>query len=135
MAGDVYSMPPYTGRGGWSWYTGAASWLHRAAVESIFGLNLSAHGLSLKPSLPAHWPRAEMTLRRAERTVRIVIVQTLGVQHGQAPLAKVEAAPSTVGDLPANVVLLRVGQSIDWTALPPTSCLLLQVELPVLQPV
>ena len=24
MAGDVYTQPPYVGRGGWSWYTGAA---------------------------------------------------------------------------------------------------------------
>ena len=42
VAADVYSAPPYTGRGGWSWYTGAAGWLHRGAVESILGLNLQA---------------------------------------------------------------------------------------------
>src|SRR5204863_3014726 len=23
MAGDIYSAPPYVGRGGWSWYTGS----------------------------------------------------------------------------------------------------------------
>jgi cyclic beta-1,2-glucan synthetase len=40
MAGDVYTQPPYVGRGGWSWYTGRAAWMHRAAVESIFGLRL-----------------------------------------------------------------------------------------------
>ena len=38
MAGDVYTQPPYVGRGGWSWYTGSAAWMHRAAVESICGL-------------------------------------------------------------------------------------------------
>jgi cyclic beta-1,2-glucan synthetase len=38
MAGDIYSQPPYVGRGGWSWYTGAAAWLHRAVIESMFGL-------------------------------------------------------------------------------------------------
>ena len=39
MAGDVYSAPPYVGRGGWSWYTGSAAWMHRAAIESMFGLS------------------------------------------------------------------------------------------------
>jgi len=24
MAADVYSVPPHTGRGGWTWYTGSA---------------------------------------------------------------------------------------------------------------
>ena len=132
VAGDVYSMPPYTGRGGWSWYSGAASWLHRAAVESILGLNLSAHGLSLTPSVPADWPRAEITLRRGERTVRIVILQAQGAQFGQPQ--QVDAAP-TVQDLPADVVKLRVGESVDWTRLPLTSCLLVRVEVRVEVPV
>ncbi|MEO8082117.1 MAG: glucoamylase family protein, partial [Caldimonas sp.] len=39
MAGDVYGAPPYVGRGGWSWYTGSAAWMHRAAIESLFGLS------------------------------------------------------------------------------------------------
>jgi len=42
MAGDVYTQPPYVGRGGWSWYTGAAAWMQRAAIESIFGLRQAA---------------------------------------------------------------------------------------------
>jgi len=36
--GDVYSHPQHAGRGGWSWYTGSAAWMYRAAVESILGL-------------------------------------------------------------------------------------------------
>ena len=66
MAGDVYGQAPYAGRGGWSWYTGAAAWMHRAAVESIFGLKLNASELSITPCLPAHWHEAEISLRRNE---------------------------------------------------------------------
>ncbi len=33
MAADVYSLPPHTGRGGWTWYTGAAGWTYRLLVE------------------------------------------------------------------------------------------------------
>ena len=35
--GDVYAVPPHTGRGGWTWYTGSAGWMYRAGLESILG--------------------------------------------------------------------------------------------------
>ena len=37
---DVYGAPPHTGRGGWTWYTGSASWLYRVALETILGFQL-----------------------------------------------------------------------------------------------
>ena len=75
MAADVYSQPPYAGRGGWSWYTGAAGWMHRAAVESILGLQRHADGLVFTPCLPAHWPQAEVRLSHAGRSLRFVLVR------------------------------------------------------------
>ena len=45
MAGDVYSEPPHAGRGGWTWYTGAAGWMYRA-------------GRRVDPGLPAARDRA-----------------------------------------------------------------------------
>ncbi|ABM38392.1 GH36-type glycosyl hydrolase domain-containing protein [Polaromonas naphthalenivorans] len=62
MAGDVYSAAPYMGRGGWSWYTGSAAWLYRAAVETLLGLAVQPGRLSLSPRLPAHWPAVELHL-------------------------------------------------------------------------
>ena len=38
MAADVYSVPPYVGRGGWTWYTGAAGWMYQAGLEWILGV-------------------------------------------------------------------------------------------------
>ncbi|MFP5407325.1 MAG: GH36-type glycosyl hydrolase domain-containing protein, partial [Gammaproteobacteria bacterium] len=35
---DVYTAPGHVGRGGWTWYTGTAGWLYRAAVEWMLGL-------------------------------------------------------------------------------------------------
>ena len=52
------------GRGGWSWYTGAAAWLHRAAIESIAGLRVKGDRVCLRPHLPSHWPHITITLRR-----------------------------------------------------------------------
>lgn len=63
MAGDVYGAPPYAGRGGWSWYTGSAAWMYRAATESIFGLEFGPQRLCFRPCFPAHWDQAHMQLR------------------------------------------------------------------------
>jgi cyclic beta-1,2-glucan synthetase len=73
MAGDVYTHPPYTGRGGWSWYTGSAAWMHRAAIESICGLRVRAGRISLAPRLPSHWPRIQMTLHRNGRVHELIV--------------------------------------------------------------
>jgi cyclic beta-1,2-glucan synthetase len=109
MAADVYSAPPFEGRGGWSWYTGAAGWLHRAALGSILGLQMGAEDLCFTPCLPTHWPRAELTLVRNGHSMRFVLVR------GE-PLA----ALATCTDPHAQ--LLRVGESLRWTDLPQNSC-------------
>ena len=62
-AADVYSQPPYAGRGGWSWYTGSAAGLHRAAVGSICGLQVQGGRVRLQPVLPSHWPGVQIRLR------------------------------------------------------------------------
>ena len=38
VAADIYSEGDKGGRGGWTWYTGSAGWLYRAAVEGILGI-------------------------------------------------------------------------------------------------
>ena len=52
MAADVYSVPPYVGRGGWTWYTGAAGWMYQAGLEWILGLKKKGSNLFLQPLYP-----------------------------------------------------------------------------------
>ena len=73
VAADVYSQPPYAGRGGWSWYTGSAAGLYRAAVGSICGLQVQGDRVRLQPALPSHWPSAQITLRRAGGVHRFTV--------------------------------------------------------------
>jgi len=108
MAGDIYSQPPHVGRGGWSWYTGAAAWLHRAAVESMFGLQQGAQSLSLRPCLPSHWDEAELSLRRGELTLRFILVRS-----GAA--TALAAASHALGGVQAR--LLWPGEALDWAHL------------------
>lgn len=55
VTADVYGEGAYAGRGGWSWYTGSAGWLYRAAVEGILGITRTDGRLHISPSLPEDW--------------------------------------------------------------------------------
>jgi cellobiose phosphorylase len=52
---------PHHGRGGWTWYTGSAAWLHRVVGEWVLGVRPEWDGLRLDPCLPPGWERARMT--------------------------------------------------------------------------
>ncbi|MBP6503204.1 MAG: carbohydrate-binding protein [Rhodoferax sp.] len=109
MAGDVYSQPPYAGRGGWSWYTGSAGWMHRAAIESMFGLHLGPQTLYFTPCLPAHWSRVELVLKREGRSMRFIL------WRGRA--AEALAAVAVPG-----AVLLHCGEMLAWNRLLEGAC-------------
>jgi len=51
---------PRYGRGGWTWYTGSAQWLLRAALEGLFGLQPVVEGLRISPCLPSAWPSCQV---------------------------------------------------------------------------
>jgi cyclic beta-1,2-glucan synthetase len=71
--GDVYSMPPNVGRGGWTWYSGSAAWMYRVAVESILGLRRQGEFLTIDPRIPANWPKFEATVRHFGSTYQILV--------------------------------------------------------------
>jgi cellobiose phosphorylase len=56
VAADVYSVPPHTGRGGWTWYTGSAGWMYRLIVESLLGITRDGARLRIAACLPPAWP-------------------------------------------------------------------------------
>ena len=72
-AGDIASAPPHRGRGGWSWYTGAASWTWRLGVEGLLGINLIGGKVQIAPSLPPDWPGYRATLRRGDAAISISV--------------------------------------------------------------
>jgi cellobiose phosphorylase len=82
LAGDVAAVPPHTGRGGWSWYTGSASWFYRVAVESFLGLKVRGDSLSIDPCIPKHWPGFTLTFRRKETSYRIEVENSAKVNRG-----------------------------------------------------
>jgi cellobiose phosphorylase len=51
---------PHHGRGGWTWYTGSAAWLHRVVTQWVLGVRPEWDGLRIDPCLPPGWPGARM---------------------------------------------------------------------------
>jgi cyclic beta-1,2-glucan synthetase len=71
MAGDVYGRAPHAGRAGWTWYTGSAAWMYRAAIESVLGLRRRGNHFTIDPCVPSSWPEYEIVWRIG--TTRYVI--------------------------------------------------------------
>ena len=71
VAADVYSEPPWEGRGGWTWYTGSAGWLYRLGIERLLGLVRDGARLCFAPALPPDWRTCEVDYRHGETLYRI----------------------------------------------------------------
>jgi cyclic beta-1,2-glucan synthetase len=84
VAADLYSQPPHTARGGWTWYTGSAGWMYRVGVESILGLTRRDGALRIDPCIPKAWPGYEMVFRIGRATYRIRVENPHGVNRGVA---------------------------------------------------
>jgi len=54
-AADVYTLKGHEGRGGWTWYTGSASWMYRLLQESLLGIRREADTLRIEPLVPPTW--------------------------------------------------------------------------------
>lgn len=92
---DTYKAEPYVtpgnidgplsefyGRGGWTWYTGSAQWLHRVATHWILGIRPQEDGLLVEPSIPAHWQGFRVTRRFRGAVYQIEVDNPQHVNRG-----------------------------------------------------
>ncbi|TCL72891.1 glucoamylase family protein [Rhizobium sp. BK251] len=73
IAADVYGHGDLTSRGGWTWYTGSAGWLYRAAVEGLLGIRVKDGRLHVRPAIPGEWDGFAAELQLAGREYRISV--------------------------------------------------------------
>ena len=99
VAADVYSVPPHTGRGGWTWYTGSAGWMYRIGVEVILGITLRNGALHIDPCIPRAWPRYEVTFKPRRTPYRIVVENPDRVSRGVKHI-DVDGVDCTGQDIP-----------------------------------
>ena len=102
VAADVYSVAPHAGRGGWTWYTGSASWMYRAGLEWILGFRVRAGRLLLTPNIPADWPGFEILFRHGSSSYEIRVENPDRVGHG---VARVELDGITLAPGDAQIAL------------------------------
>jgi len=74
-AADIYGSEPHIGRGGWTWYTGSASWMYRLIIESVLGLQLKVNTLTFNPCIPAEWEHFKIHYRFRETVYHITLGQ------------------------------------------------------------
>lgn len=73
IAADIYSNKNFAGRGGWTWYTGSASWAYKIALEDILGLKKIGNELQLDPRIPSTWDNFEITYKYESTTYKIYV--------------------------------------------------------------
>ncbi len=91
---DQYAAEPYVtpgniegpdsrhyGRGGWTWYTGSASWLFRVTIDHLIGIQASYDGLKVRPCFPAHWPQVKLN-RLFRGTMYYITIENIEKESG-----------------------------------------------------
>lgn len=73
VAADVYTTSHAAGRGGWTWYTGSASWTYRVALEEIVGLRKEGNVIRIDPCVPETWPELSIEYRHGTAVYRITV--------------------------------------------------------------
>lgn len=86
VAADVYSAEPHIGRGGWTWYTGAAGWMYKTGLEDIVGFSKSGNRLRIDPCIPRRWSQYAITCRFGQTVYEITVSNPDGVCRGVSEL-------------------------------------------------
>jgi cyclic beta-1,2-glucan synthetase len=86
LAADIAGNAPHVDRGGWSWYTGAAAWTWRLAVEHILGLQLAGGALRISPCLPKAWKGFEVRIARPAGSLVIRVEDPNGLGAGDVTI-------------------------------------------------
>jgi len=96
-AADVYAVWPHTGRGGWTWYTGSASWMYRAALEFILGFKLRGGRLKIDPCIPRGWREYEIDYRYRSAHYHIKVENPHGLCRGVSRI-EVDGTPQATDE-------------------------------------
>lgn len=110
VAADVYALAPHVGRGGWTWYTGAAAWMYRLIVESMLGLTLEVDRLQFRPCIPADWKSFLVHYRYRDTFYHITVTRTGAVQDVTVDgLLQSNGTIHLIDDRKEHLVEVRIG--------------------------
>lgn len=79
---DVYGTGNLAGRGGWTWYTGSASWYYKAGIEYILGLKIKKEIISIEPCIPKEWKEYSIKYKWKNSCYNITVKNPNGKNTG-----------------------------------------------------
>ncbi len=82
ISADIYGYGNLAGQGGWSWYTGSASWYYICLIKFILGLKIENGELLLKPSIPKYWSEYSIKYKYGESVYNIKVKNPNGKNTG-----------------------------------------------------
>ena len=94
---DVSPAEGHLGRGGWTWYTGSASWMYRIGLEGILGLEKRGNSLHIQPRAPAAWQEYQIEYRFGGSTYAITVRRDAGTT---SVVAAVDGTETPDGSIP-----------------------------------
>lgn len=86
LAADIYYGKNYSGRGGWSWYTGSSSLYYQAALEHVLGMNKVGDEISFSPCIPASWKKYEIIYHYQSAQYLIEVLNPAGLCSGETSI-------------------------------------------------
>jgi cyclic beta-1,2-glucan synthetase len=96
VAADVYAVPGNEGRGGWTWYTGSASWSYRVGLEGLLGFAKRGDCLRMDPCIPSEWDGFTLEYRYGATTYAIDVRNPKHVSRGVSEVS-VDGIPAADG--------------------------------------
>jgi cellobiose phosphorylase len=81
MAADIYTEPTHAGKGGWTWYTGSASWMYKLIIEYFLGFKKKGNLLELNPCIPEEWEKFSVNYKFGSAFYEIEILQDKNIQE------------------------------------------------------
>ncbi len=99
VVADLYTAEGHLGRGGWTWYTGSASWMYRVGLEAILGFKKRGEKLAIEPCLPSSWKEYAIEYRHASSNYTITVKNPDGLNRGRSDVV-LDGAPIADAHIP-----------------------------------
>ena len=77
IAADVYGAKNMAGRGGWTWYTGAAAWMYRFGIEYLLGFKKREDKIALEPLMKDGWEEFEIEYKYKNTVYKVKVMNNI----------------------------------------------------------
>ena len=75
MTADISSAMGVAGVGGWSWYTGTASWMYQGIVNTFLGFKKEGKYLSIQPATPEIFGEYKVLYKYGNSSYKVTVEQ------------------------------------------------------------